>query len=161
MDAKALEDLQNASFARATATTNSAYPPDTRMSGELLRRWLSKRKYIVVSTTRRSGTPHTAMSSFALADGKVWLPTESATARIRNLQLHPYVSLALTEGDDESHAVVLMDGPVTLVPDVDVPDAARAAWKDKFSHEPGWADVWICIEPRRVFSYAASEWSLP
>ena len=159
MDASALDGLQNRSFERANAATNSAYPTESRMPGELLARLLSARKYIVVATTRRNGTPHTAMSSFALAGGKVWLPTESDTARIRNLRLNPYASLALTEGEDETHAVVLMDGPVTLVPDAEAPDEARAAWKEKFSQEPGWADVWICIEPRRLFSYAASKWS--
>jgi general stress protein 26 len=130
------------------------------MSGEVLGRLLSARKYIVVATTRRNGTPHAAMSSFALADGKAWLPTEAGTARIRNLQLNPYASLVLTEGEDDTHAAVLIEGPVTLFPDRDAPGAARAAWKAKFSHEPAWADLWICIEPRRLFSYAASKWSL-
>lgn len=129
------------------------------MSGDLLLRLLRAREYIVVATTRRNGTPHAAMSSFALAAGRVWLPTEAGTARIRNLQHNPYVSLVLTEGQDETHAVALMDGPVTLVPDADAPEAARAAWKDKFSDEPGWAEIWICLEPRRLFSYAAPEWS--
>lgn len=160
MDAAALEDLQTRSFAQASATTTSAYPPESRMPGDLLLRLLSARKYIVVATTRRNGTPHAAMSSFAVADGRVWLPTEAGTARIRNLQHNPYVSLVLTEGEDETHAVVLIDGPVSLVPDGDAPGAALAAWKDKFSHEPAWADHWICVEPRRLFSYAASKWSL-
>jgi Pyridoxamine 5'-phosphate oxidase len=160
MDATALDELQNHSFERANAATNSAYPPDSRIPGDLLSRLLSARKYIVVATTRRNGTPHAAMSSFAFVDGKVWLPTEAHTARIRNLRLNPYVSLCLTEGEDETHAAVLMDGPVTLVRDADAPEGARAAWKEKFSHEPGWADVWICIEPRRLFSYAASNWNL-
>lgn len=159
MDAAALDDLQTRSFAAASATTNAAYPPESRMSGDLLIQLLGARKYIVVATTRRNGTPHAAMSSFALADGKVWLPTEAGTARIRNLQHNPYVSLVLTEGQDETHAVALMDGPVTLVPDADAPEAAGAAWKGKFSHKPGWADLWICVEPRRLFSYAASDWS--
>jgi general stress protein 26 len=160
MDAAALDDLQTRSFARASPTTNSAYPPESRMSGDLLLRLLGARKYIVVATTRRDGTPHAALSSFALADGKVWLPTESGTARIGNLQRNPYVSLVLTEGEDETHAVVLIDGPVRLLPDADAPATSRAAWKDKFSHEPAWADRWICVEPRRLFSYAASQWSL-
>jgi nitroimidazol reductase NimA-like FMN-containing flavoprotein (pyridoxamine 5'-phosphate oxidase superfamily) len=160
MDAIALDELQTRSFERANAMTNSAYPPESRMPGELLGRFLGARKYIVVATTRRNGTPHAAMSSFAVADGKVWLPTEAGTARIRNLQRNPYASLVLTEGEDETHAVVLMDGPVILVPDADAPSAALAAWKDKFSHEPAWADHWICVEPRRLFSYAASRWSL-
>lgn len=161
MDAAALDDLQTRSFAQASATTNSSYPPESRMSGELLERFLRVRQYIVVATTRRNGTPHAALSSFALADGKVWLPTEAGTARIRNLQRNPHISLVLTEGDDEEHAAVLIDGPITLVPDADAPATARAAWRDKFSHEPGWADLWICVEPRRLFSYAATQWSLP
>jgi general stress protein 26 len=160
VDAAALDDLQGRSFAEASTTTNSAYPPDSRMSGDLLLRLLRARKYIVVATTRRNGTPHAAMSSFAVADGKVWLPTEDGTARIKNLQRNPFASLVLTEGEDETHSVVLVDGPVTLIPDSDVPGAARAAWKDKFSHEPGWAELWICVEPHRLFTYAASQWSL-
>jgi nitroimidazol reductase NimA-like FMN-containing flavoprotein (pyridoxamine 5'-phosphate oxidase superfamily) len=160
VDALALDELQKRSFDGASAATNSAYPPESRVPGVLLDRLLRARKYIVVATTRRNGTPHAAMSSFALADGKVWLPTEAGTARIRNLRRNPHASLVLTEGEDETHAVVLMDGPVTLVPDADAPASSRAAWKNKFSHEPGWAKHWICVEPRRLFSYAASRWSL-
>jgi general stress protein 26 len=160
MDAIALDELQTRSFERANVMTNSAYPPESRMPGELLGRFLGARKYVVVATTRRNGTPHAAMSSFAVADGKVWLPTEARTARIHNLQANPYVSLVLTEGEDETHAVVLIDGPVTLVPDSTAPESARAAWQAKFSHEPGWAQLWICVEPRRLFSYAATKWRL-
>jgi general stress protein 26 len=119
------------------------------------------RKYIVVGTVNRSGRPHVAPSSFVWWAAQVWLPTESGAARVRHLRSSPFVSLALTEGEDRHHAAVLMEGPAELTPIEDAPEDPGRLWESKFSHRPEWADIWICARPERLFSYAAEDWTPP
>jgi general stress protein 26 len=156
-----LQALQDRSFARAQTTTRGAYPPERRMSGATLESLLVLRKYILVSTVRRSGRPHLAPSSFVWFEGRVWLPTESGAARVANVRAAPYVSLALHEGEESDHAAVLIEGPAELISTQDAPPDPERLWHRKFSHLPEWADVWIAVAPVRLFSYAAEDWAAP
>jgi general stress protein 26 len=156
-----LAALQERSFAKARPTTRGAYPPERRMTGATLEAVMTARKYILVATVRKSGHPHIAPSSFVWNAGRVWLPTESGAARVGHVRDVPYVSLALSEGEDGHHAAVLMEGPAQLLPIEDAPPEPGRLWRDKFSHHPEWADLWVAVEPVRLFSYAAEAWSPP
>jgi hypothetical protein len=61
VNAQTLAELQQSSFNRAGKATSSSYPPQRRMSGEVLHSFLSARRYIVVATTRASGFPHISL----------------------------------------------------------------------------------------------------
>ncbi|MGH3157720.1 MAG: hypothetical protein ACRDNF_14240, partial [Streptosporangiaceae bacterium] len=57
-----LASLQDQSFARASAATVSAFPPERRLTGQQLADYLDRRAFAVVGTGRPDGRPHAAMS---------------------------------------------------------------------------------------------------
>jgi general stress protein 26 len=156
-----LAELQQRSFESARGAVVAAYPADRRMSGATLAKVLTSRKYVVVATVRGNGRPHAALSSFVWSRDRVWLPTESGAARVNNVRAVSYASLVFSEGEDESHAAILMEGPAELIPLDGAPEEPMGLWHEKFSHLPEWADLWITVEPRRLWSYAAEGWSPP
>jgi nitroimidazol reductase NimA-like FMN-containing flavoprotein (pyridoxamine 5'-phosphate oxidase superfamily) len=161
MNAQILAELQQSSFNRAGKATSSSYPPERRMSGEVLHNFMTARRYIVVATTRASGLPHIAPSAYLLFGDALWLPTTSGAARLRNVATTPHVSLALTEGEEESHAAVLLDGAADVVAASRAPNELMEMWSERFSSDGDWISQWIVVHPMRLFSYAAPGWRAP
>jgi hypothetical protein len=140
--------VQDRSFARASAATTGAYPPERRLTAAQLTRYLDRRAFAVVSSARTDGRPHAAPSLFYRRGAQFWLPTVDGSARERNVRAHPWLALTVTEGDHEEHVAVLIEGPAELVPPPEAPAGIRA--------RPGdWAQVWLLLRAERVFSYAA------
>jgi nitroimidazol reductase NimA-like FMN-containing flavoprotein (pyridoxamine 5'-phosphate oxidase superfamily) len=138
--------LQDQSFARASAATATAYPPERRLTAAQLARYLDRRAYAVVSSARADGRPHAAPSLFYRHGTEFWLPTVAGSARERNVRAHPWLALTVTEGDDEEHVAVLIEGPAEVVTAEEAPAAFRT--------RPGdWAQVWL-LRAEKVFSYA-------
>jgi general stress protein 26 len=158
MDAEALATLQDASFARAGAATRESYPPERRMSGDTLHRFLEVHRYIVAATTRPDGRPHIAPTAYLLHADSVWLPTTAGAARLRNVAATPHVSLALTEGEGNVHGAVLMEGAASLVTGPAAPPELMESWRAKHSSDGSWIAHWIVVRPTRLFSYAAAQW---
>jgi hypothetical protein len=139
--------LQDRSFARASAVTSTAYPPERRLTAAQLARYLDRRSYAVVSSARADGRPHAAPSLFYRRGTQFWLPTVAGSVRERNVRAHPWLALTVTEGDDDEHVAVLIEGPAEAVPPEEAPAGFRA--------RPGdWARVWLLLRAERVFSYA-------
>jgi hypothetical protein len=153
-----LGDVQDATFASASPATASSYPPERRLPGETLQAVLTSRLYAVLSTTRPDGRPHSAPTSFVLADSQIWMPTVRGAARARNARQQPYGVLVLAEGEHEHHMAVIAEGPLRVV------DSAPASVADEIAvrlrEAPDWVAHWLVLEPRRVLSYAAEEWAL-
>jgi hypothetical protein len=140
--------VQDQSFAQASAVTARAYPPERRLTAAQLERYLDRRAYAVVSSARRDGRPHAAPSLFYRRGAGFWLPTVAGSARERNVRAHPWLALTVTEGDDNEHIAVLIEGPAEVLPPEEAPADFRA--------RPGdWAQVWLLLRAERVFSYAA------
>jgi general stress protein 26 len=158
MEAETLAALQDASFARAGAATRESYPPENRMSGETLHRFLEARRYLVAATTRPDGRPHIAPTAYLLDADSVWLPTTAGAARLRNVAGTPHVSLALTEGEGDIHGAVLMEGAASIVAGAAAPPRLMESWRAKHSSDGSWIADWIVVRPSRLFSYAASRW---
>lgn len=152
-DLRFLQELQERSFEQASAATNSSYPPERRMDAGGLSVYLEERRYLMVSTVRRSGKPHVALSAFVFQGERFWMPTMEGTARARNLAHRPYASLAVADGDGADHKAILAEGPVTLVPTPE--PAAITAWEARDGKLPEWADTWIELRPQKLFSYDA------
>src|SRR5215831_12007809 len=146
---EALARLQDQTFARATATTASAYPPERRMTGPQLASYLDRRAFAVIGSARPDGRPHAAISSYVRREAAFWLPTASGSRRERNVSTQPWVTLVITHGDRGEHAVVLIEGTARIVARADVPEDVRAQVSGD------WADSWLRVEAGRLLSYAS------
>lgn len=138
----AFATMQAAAFATATATTRASFPEESRLTADELRDVLLATRSLVVSTTRRDGRPHSALSSFTCHDGSFWLPASAGTVRARNVATNPYAALAITEG-----AVITAEGPADIV--LDPPDSVLTS----YARETAWVALWIRVRPNRLFSY--------
>ncbi|MDA8101962.1 MAG: pyridoxamine 5'-phosphate oxidase family protein [Nitrospiraceae bacterium] len=144
-----LDELQEQTFARATPVTRGSYPPERRLSGELLSGYLDRRVFGVVTSTRPDGRPHAAMTSYVRRGTTFWMPTAAGSVRERNVRNEPWLVLVVTEGDRSEHVVVIVEGPCSVVAKPDVPsDVATAASGE-------WVAVWLRLEAARLISYAA------
>jgi predicted pyridoxine 5'-phosphate oxidase superfamily flavin-nucleotide-binding protein len=144
-----LGDLQDRTFARATAATAGSYPAQRRLSAAQLASYLDRRAFAVVASTRADGRPHAAMSAYVRRDATFWLPTVTGSVRERNVRAHPWLSLTVTEGDRDQHVVVLIEGPAAIVSPGEVPADVRAAVTGD------WIGCWLRLDAASVRSYAA------
>lgn len=145
-----LADVQSRTFQGSTEVTRRSYPPENRLDQESLDRYLDRRAFLVVATTRADGRPHTAMSSFVRRGSRFWLPTAAGSVRERHVRHTPWASLVVTEGDRDEHVVVIVEGPAAVVePDEAPADIAASTQED-------WVSLWLRVDAERVLSYAAA-----
>jgi len=149
-----LGDLQDRTFARATAATAISYPPERRLSATELASYLDRRKFAVVGSTRGDGRPHAAMSVYVRRGTTFWLPTMAGSVRARNLHGTPWLTMVIAEADHPEHIVVIAEGPAKVVAPSEVPADVRAAVTGD------WVSSWICVAAERLLSYA-DEGALP
>lgn len=143
-----LGELQDRTFARATKATAASYPPERRLSGAQLVRYLDRRRFAVVGSTRADGRPHAAMSVYVRRDTTFWLPTMAGSVRARNLRETPWLTMVIAEGDHPEHVAVIVEGPAAEVALAEVPDDVRAAVTGD------WVSAWIRMTAERLLSYA-------
>ena len=144
-----LAELQERTFASATATTGRTYPPERRLAAEQLVRYLDRRTYAVIGTTRADGRPHSSMSMYFRRGTTFWLPTVSATVRARNLRQQPWLTLVVPEAEDDEHITVIVEGPAETLELDETPGDVRAAF------DRDWVSAWIRLRAERLLSYAA------
>lgn len=152
--------LHKESFERASPATTSSLTKSRRMRPEMLTGFLERKQYLVLSSTRKDGRPHSAMSAYLLDGGRFWCPTMGGTVRTRNLRRDPRVSLIVTEGEGAEHAMVKVEGDVELLDYDAAPDGLEERWDAKFGWRADWAQLWIVATPNRVLSYADTGWTL-
>lgn len=143
-----LAEIQSRTLARANEATSHSYPPERRLDAAALTRFLDRRTFAVIATTRANGRPHATMSSYVRRGTTFWLPTLSGSVRERNIQRQSWVSLVIAEGDGNEHVVVIIEGPAEIVAPADVPADVAA------TTSTNWVAVWFRLEAERVFSYA-------
>ena len=143
-----LGDLQDRTFARATAATASSYPPQRRLSAAQLAVYLDRRAFAVVGTTRADGRPHAAMSVYVRRGTTFWLPTMAGSVRERNLRGMPWLTMVIAEGDHPVHIAVIVEGPAIVVKPPDVPTDVVTAVTGN------WVSEWIQLTAERLLSYA-------
>src|SRR5690349_18475131 len=133
--------LQDASFSRAGAV-RTAYPPERRMTGPQLAGYLARRTYALAPSTRPDGRPHAAPTLFSIYAEAFWLPTLGSAARLGNVRAHPWLALSIIEGEHDTHAAVLTEGPAEVVPTV--PDDLRSITEVRNRCGTlAWATAWI------------------
>jgi general stress protein 26 len=149
-----LGGLQERTFAQATAATAVSYPPERRSSAARLAAYLDRRSFAVVSSTRRNGRPHTAMSVYIRRGVTFWLPTMAGSVRERNLRGMPWLTMVVAENDHPEHIAVIIEGPAEVVAPSQVPAEVREAVT------ADWVSTWIRLTAERLLSYA-DEKALP
>ena len=152
-----LTQLQETSFERAGPTLRAAYPRHRRMTAAQLAGYLTGRTYALASSTRPDGRPHAAPTLFTIYAEAFWLPTLGAAVRVRNVQANPWLALSIIEGEHDTHAAVLIEGPAEVLS-----TAPPAVWTITQRRNNGasldWSAAWLCLTPHWLFSFAERGW---
>jgi pyridoxamine 5'-phosphate oxidase-like protein len=149
--------LQDASFSRASPAVRKAYPLQRRMTGPQLSSYLQRRTYALASSTRPDGRAHAAPTLFSIYAEAFWLPTVTDAARIANVRAHPWLALSILEGEHDTHAAVLTEGPAEVLATVPEP-VWRATELRNHGGSLAWATTWLRMTPQRLFSFAERAW---
>jgi len=152
-----LGQLQDESFSRAGRAVRKAYPPERRMTGPQLAGYLARRTYALASSTRPDGRPHAAPTLFSIYAEAFWLPTLGGAVRLGNVRAHPWLALSIIEGEHDTHAAVLAEGPAEVL--ATVPEEVRSITKLRNAGGSlDWATAWLRMTPQRLFSFAELAW---
>jgi Pyridoxamine 5'-phosphate oxidase len=149
--------LQDVSFSRAGRALRTAYPPQRRMTGPQLAGYLERRTYALASSTRPDGRAQAAPTLFSLYAEAFWLPTVGGAARLGNVRAHPWLALSILEGEHDTHAAVLSEGPAEVV--ATVADEVRSITEVRNrGGSLDWATAWLRMTPQQLFSFAEVAW---
>jgi Pyridoxamine 5'-phosphate oxidase len=149
--------LQDTSFSRAGPAVRKAYPPQRRMTGAQLAGYLQQRTYALASSTRPDGRAHATPTLFSMYAEAFWLPTVSGAVRLANVRAHPWLALSIIEGEHDTHAAVLTEGPAEVL--TAVPEDLRSTTEVRNEgNSLTWATAWLRMTPQRLFSFAEHAW---
>lgn len=127
------------------------------MTGPQLAEYLTRRTYALVSSTRLDGRAHAAATLFTSYAEAFWLPTLGAAVRLGNVRANPWLALSIIEGEHDTHAAVLTEGPAEVL--IAVPQDVRNTTEQRNSGASlDWATAWLRVTPRRLFSFAEHAW---
>jgi len=134
-----------------------AYPPERRMTGPQLAGYLARRTYALASSTRPDGRPHAAPTLFSIYAEAFWLPTLGSAARLGNVRAHPWLALSIIEGEHDTHAAVLTEGPAEVLATVPADVRSITQLRNR-GGSLDWATDWLRMTPQRLFSFAELAW---
>lgn len=149
--------LQEESFRQGGQAVRTAYPPERRMTGLQLAEYLDRRTYALASSTRPDGRAHAAPTLFSIYAEAFWLPTVGGAVRLRNVQAHPWLALSVLEGEHDTHAAVLTEGPAEVLTTVP-PEVHNVTQQRNAGGTLDWATAWLRMTPQRLFSFAEHSW---
>jgi hypothetical protein len=84
-------------------------------------------------------------------------PRSAARPGYGNVRAHPWLALSIIEGEHDTHAAVLTEGPAEVL--AIVPEQVRSI--TELRNRGGsldWATVWLRLTPQRLFSFAELAW---
>ncbi len=149
--------LQEASFSKGGQAVRASYPPERRMTGAQLAGYLHRRTYALASSTRADGRAHAAPTLFTIHEEAFWLPTVGGAIRLRNVQANPWLALSVLEGEHDTHAAVLTEGPAEVLETVPA-EVLNATITRNTGNTLTWATAWLRMTPHRLFSFAEHAW---
>jgi hypothetical protein len=126
------------------------------MTGSQLARYLGRRTYALASSTRPDGRAHAAPTLFTLYASAFWLPTIDGAARLGNVRAHPWLALSIIEGEHDTHAAVLTEGPAEVLPTARKTSRALPSPATELAAWTGQRPDYGC--PQRLFSFAERAW---
>ncbi len=89
---------------------------DREMTGQEMEAFLSEPQLAHVATVRGNGAPHMAPIWYEYADGKVWMITDDASVKVRNIRRDPRVMVSMAS-NDEPYRYVLVEGVAEIAYD--------------------------------------------
>ena len=97
-DLLALQQLLDASYARAGSHLRSIWGPETRLSAERLSAELAGVQVLELATVTPRGEPRVAPVDGLFFGGRFWFGSADDSLRFRNIRANPAVSGAVTKG---------------------------------------------------------------
>ena len=97
-DLLALQELLDASYARAGAHLRSIWGPETRLGAERLSAELAGVQVLDLATVTSRGEPRVAPVDGLFFRGRFWFGSAEDSLRFRNIGANPAVSGAVTKG---------------------------------------------------------------
>lgn len=82
---------------------------DREMTAEEMEAFLSEPQLAHIATVRRNGAPHLAPLWYEYVDGKVWIITDDASVKMRNIRHDPRVVVSVAS-NEEPYCYVLVEG---------------------------------------------------
>lgn len=158
-----LQQLLDASHARAGEYLKSIFNEDRRIGAEEVCRLLTGVNVIVVATAGASGTPLTSPVDGAFYRGEFYFGSSPDSVRLRHLRARPQASATHARGED---LAVIVHGEAEVV---DFADAYHAGLREclveiyspKYGHDwIEWAEdsaVYARIRARVMFTYEIHE----
>jgi hypothetical protein len=90
-----------------------------------------------------------ASSSSASASG--------SAVRLGNVRAHPWLALSVLEGEHDTHAAVLTEGPAEVLATVPADVWSITELRNR-GGSLDWATDWLRMTPQRLFSFAELAW---
>ncbi len=134
----ALQELLDASHARASGHLRSIIDDDRTLTAEQLVALLTGMKVLAVATVTASGEPRISALDGHFLHGTWTFSTAGTSAKARHLEARPAVSVAHIDGEDlalfsHGHADLMAPGPER--------DEVEAHWTAHYGSSPwSWAD---------------------
>jgi hypothetical protein len=123
------------------------------MTGPQLAEYIARRTYALASSTRPDGRAPATPTLFSTYAEAFWLPSLGAAVRLRNVRAHPWLALSIIEGEHNTHAAVLTEGPAAVL--TTVPGDVRSITELRNRGSSlDWATAWLRVTPQRLFSFA-------
>jgi hypothetical protein len=97
-DLQALQQLLDASYARAGAHLRSIWGEETRLDAEALSRKLAGVQVLDLATVTPRGEPRVAPVDGLFFRGQFWFGSAESSLRFRNIRANPAVSGVVTRG---------------------------------------------------------------
>jgi len=125
------------------------------MTGPQLAEFLTRGTYALASSTRSDGRAQAAPTRFTTYAGAFWLPTVGGAVRLGNVRANPWLALSVIDGEHDTHAAVLTEGPPKVL--TAVPQDVRTATELRNAGASlDRATAWLRVTPERLFSFAES-----
>lgn len=145
--------VQQTSYVRAGRGLRSSWPPDSAMDAGTLQSFLHERRYCVLATATARRHAVARPLAFTVFGTSFWFATVTGS-RLRNLELTPWASVVVADGEGADHRCVAADGEAAIVRPP--PEELLDAWKARHGSRAEWASAWIDLRPSRLLSYAAT-----
>jgi uncharacterized pyridoxamine 5'-phosphate oxidase family protein len=157
-DLAALQDLLDASYARAGSHLRGIWGPETRLSAEQTAAELTGVQLLDLATVNGRGEPRVAPVDAFFYRGRFWFGSSDRSLRFRNIRANAAVSAALTRGSETF--LVLVHGRAVET-DPRGPEADGFARLPRQLYEFDWDSVhpdapYAWIDPTTMLAFSRS-----